>query len=207
MKLSDLTKPLKLDLSNNPRVVEPKILLHKPIPYELYYINPRTLLGQEWWDKTRKEVYRSNNWCCQACGDCEHLPLDAHEMFEYDEIPDYTVDWDRRGEVLTARLTRIVPLCKKCHQFIHWLGLSPRTVTSVLNRGVKILLEAGIKVPKVKAVRCTVDVPANMMDDFDRRATLDHVEWFNWKVDFSELGLTEKQIEKLKKQEVLCITE
>ena len=205
MKLSGLNNSLSLNLNRGPTTVEPSILLHKIIPHVLAYKNPRTFFGQEWWDEVRREVYKSNNWCCQACGDCEHLPLDAHEMFEYEEV---TASARAEMKVLRATFTGIVPLCRKCHKYIHFEALSQRKQVRILNRGNKILMEAGLKVPRYKALLSTVTVPAKKMDNFHINAAYYHKYYENWLLDLSRLVVTEEMKEMLKDQEVLeCITE
>lgn len=90
----------------------PEILLHPNVPKPLHGLNPRTLLGQEWWDAARQKAYAASNYCCSACGIAKqaapyHNWLEAHEMYQY--------DYQKK----TATMTEIVALCHACHNFIH----------------------------------------------------------------------------------------
>lgn len=70
------------------------------------------MLGQAWWDKTRKEAYASTDWHCLACGvfkrDAKyHKWLEGHEIYLIDYV---------KGR---AKYIRTVPLCHFCHNYIH----------------------------------------------------------------------------------------
>lgn len=96
----------------NNKYPRPELLLHGNIIKPLHGLNPRTLLGQEWWDKTRQEVYKATDYHCAACGvhksqAKKHKWLEAHE--------NYHVDF----ETFTYTCTEIVGLCHYCHNFIH----------------------------------------------------------------------------------------
>ena len=84
----------------------PKILLHPNIPKPLHGVNPRTLMGDRWWDTIRHQAYNQFNRRCHACG-LYHSRLDAHESYEIN----YT-----SGRI---ELQYVVALCRKCHLFIH----------------------------------------------------------------------------------------
>ena len=94
---------------------DPTILLHPNIPKPLHLVNPRTILGGAWWEKTRKESYvkyEGNEFRCHACGiekyDAPYRSwLEAHEMYKID----YTT-----GRV---EFTDVVALCHSCHNYIH----------------------------------------------------------------------------------------
>jgi len=92
--------------------MRPELLTHSNIPKPLHGLNPRSLLGQEWWDKKRKEAAMKENYHCWACGvsakDAKyHSWLEGHEVYTYDY---------ERG---TGTLSEIVSLCHSCHNFIH----------------------------------------------------------------------------------------
>lgn len=97
-----------VDVTNQkPKFVYPYLLLHPQIPKPLHGVNPRTILGEAWWNEKRKEAYKENNYCCWACGSSERQPLEAHECYEINYI------------MGSAKLVQIVALCDLCHAFIH----------------------------------------------------------------------------------------
>jgi hypothetical protein len=105
------------------------------------------ILGQGWWNATRREAYRSTNFRCQACGVHKdrakrHQWLEGHEL--------YFTDYARgRAEYLST-----VPLCHYCHCFIHdgrliaLVGkgeLALGSYKAIINHGTKVLREVGIQ--------------------------------------------------------------
>ena len=54
------------------------------IPQSAFYKNVRSEVSKSEWDKIRKEVYKKAGYICEICGKKDRL--DAHEIFEYDEI-------------------------------------------------------------------------------------------------------------------------
>ena len=127
--------------------LRPELLQHPVIPPPLHGLAPRTVLGQKWWDATRKEAYAKNNDCCWACGihkseSWYRKYLEAHES--------YTIDYD--NQIVT--LNEIVGLCHSCHNFIHigrlisqymQRNVSRNYVMNVLDWGVRVLGNAGLK--------------------------------------------------------------
>ena len=125
---------------------DPIYLTHPNIPKPLHGQNPRTILGQAWWDKRRKIAYAENNYCCWACGISKynakyHHWLEGHES--------YLIDY-KRGE---ARLEKIIALCHSCHNFIHSGRLEMITMkgecseekySDIMNHGYSILRVAGL---------------------------------------------------------------
>ena len=92
--------------------INPVILQHPNIPKPLHGVNPRTIFGEEWWNKTRKDAYASNNYHCFACGvhksqAKKYKWLEAHEF------------WDINEHTGICEVKEIVPLCHYCHKFIH----------------------------------------------------------------------------------------
>lgn len=134
----NLLRPVRLDLSkvDRPKQIQPELLYHFPIPPDLHKLNPRLLLGRRWWNKTRKKAYRSNGWFCQACGASGRL--DAHEQYEFD------------FKKKIAKFKDVVPLCQKCHRYIHWLACPMHLKITILRRGNQILLDAELPAPETK---------------------------------------------------------
>lgn len=124
---------------------DPSLLLMPNIPQPLHGVNPRTVLGDLWWNRERKQAYASTNRHCEACGvhgdDARPKKgLEAHEV--------YLIDYD----LGTSTYFKTVPLCQMCHQFIHsgrlrYL-LEQGTITknryaSVIKHGDLVLENAG----------------------------------------------------------------
>ncbi|MEO2506701.1 hypothetical protein ABHA01_02815 [Clostridium paraputrificum] len=77
------------------------------IPRTCWNSNIRTRVKKSDWDKIRKAVYQKENMYCHICGKkCNSL--DAHEVWEYDEINHI------------QKLTNIIGICKACHNTIHY---------------------------------------------------------------------------------------
>lgn len=92
--------------------VTPSLLCHPPIPPPMQGLAPRVILGDSWWNKTRKEAYRSTDFHCNACGVAKYKAknrqwLEGHETYDID----YAL----------GRMTYLVtvPLCHYCHNYIH----------------------------------------------------------------------------------------
>lgn len=90
----------------------PEYLTHPNIPKPLHGINPRSVLGQAWWDEKRKEAYAKNYFCCWACG-IHRSKAKHHQWLEGHES--YLINYET-GEV---KLKEIIALCHSCHNFIH----------------------------------------------------------------------------------------
>lgn len=92
--------------------IEPKILCSGRIPKPLHGLAPRVILGQSWWNKTRKAAYASTNYHCLACGVHKSKAqsrqwLEGHELYDIDFVAGVSV------------YLRTVPLCHYCHNYIH----------------------------------------------------------------------------------------
>ena len=91
---------------------EPEILLHPNIPKPLHGLNPRSIMGQGWWDIERQKAYASTDYHCLACGVPKreaiiHRWLEAHEYYKFN-YPKGLIE-----------IERIIPLCHACHNYIH----------------------------------------------------------------------------------------
>lgn len=88
------------------------ILAQPLLPYSLHGVNPRSIMGQTNWNKTKKAKRLEANHHCQICD--KYVPhvagnwLECHEVYEIDE------------EKLEFRLKDIVAICNMCHRFIHF---------------------------------------------------------------------------------------
>lgn len=92
--------------------IRPEILTHPNLPKPLHGLNPRTILGKEWWDTARFAAQAKYNNCCAACGVHKHEAkkykwLEGHEYFNIDY------------QTGICEVIEIVPLCHYCHNFIH----------------------------------------------------------------------------------------
>jgi hypothetical protein len=90
----------------------PELLCQAQIVKPLHGVNPRTILGDVWWDDVRQRAYKATNYHCAACGvkkseAKEHQWLEAHECYSID-YKNYTYIFEE-----------VVALCHYCHNFIH----------------------------------------------------------------------------------------
>jgi hypothetical protein len=90
----------------------PEVLAAPAIPLPMHGMAPRIVLGQDWWDRERKAAFHRTCQHCVACGAGRKEPgrcqvLSGHEC--------YAIDWER------GRMTYVetVPLCERCHSFVH----------------------------------------------------------------------------------------
>ncbi|MCH9735900.1 MAG: hypothetical protein K0U78_15330 [Actinomycetia bacterium] len=102
----------KIELETKPKFTRPVLLLHPTIPEPMHGVNPRTVMGQKWWDENRKKAYAENKFHCFACG-VHKMKAKYHKWLEAHES--YKIDYEK-GEM---RLREIVALCHCCHNFIH----------------------------------------------------------------------------------------
>jgi hypothetical protein len=128
-------------------MLKPEILCHPHIPKPLHGVAPREIMGKDWWDKTRQEVYASTNYHCACCGvhksnAKKHKWLEAHEFWNID----YSTG--------KCTISSIEPLCHYCHNFIHSGRLSViigkeksyTEVKDILQHGFNVLKNKGLKV-------------------------------------------------------------
>ena len=131
---------------------DPSLLLHPTIPREAHGLNPRSVLGKDWWDSTRKSAEDMNNHFCYACSihksDTVDGWLEGHET--------YMIFVDEK----VLKYLRTVSLCKKCHMYIHcgrtfllWQErkLSQDDFVAVMAHGVQLLRGAGLPITTQQA--------------------------------------------------------
>lgn len=135
------------DSAQQSMFVHPELLCHPHIPKGLAGINPRTILGREWWDEQRRQAYEKNNYCCWACSihgsdDPYEQRLEAHEAYEFDYA------------AKTATFVGTVALCHSCHCFIHsgrlWaryrcLAIPREKVEYVVTSRLRLLRDNGLQ--------------------------------------------------------------
>ena len=146
-----LAQKLKIKVGKvKPLVLRPEILLCENIPGPMQGLAPRVIFGKKWWDKTRKEAYRSTLYHCAACGvykgEAKFRPwLEGHEL--------YHIDY-RRGRMIYLET---VPLCHCCHNYIHSGRLkilltqgkiSHKKYTEIIKHGDTILFSIGLRRPR-----------------------------------------------------------
>src|SRR5581483_565988 len=144
---------------------EPKLLLHPNIPKPLHGLNPRTIMGQAWWDEQRQRAYATHKYRCWACGvhkmNAEIKPqLEAHENYEIDYA---------KGRM---KIIEIVALCPMCHAFIHNGRVQALTLNGemeyvnawrILHHGFNVLKKAGLP-PNPFALRVAATLTKNDPD-------------------------------------------
>lgn len=91
---------------------KPEILCHPNIPKPLHGVAPRAIMGQQWWDDTRKQVYARYDYHCIACGVHKKDAL-VYQWLEAHEF--YHVNY----QTGLVKISSIEPLCWMCHNFIH----------------------------------------------------------------------------------------
>ena len=129
-----------------PKSLRPEILMEPQLMKPLHRVNPRTILGSEWWDEKRQEAYAKKDYHCWACGVHKSKApyrkwLEAHES--------YHIDFEK----YRYTLVEIVALCYCCHNFIHMGRLQAMYEIGnikdweykfIVNRGNTILKKAGL---------------------------------------------------------------
>jgi hypothetical protein len=131
-------------------VLRPELLQHLNIPKPLHGLNPRNILGQEWWDRQKQQARQIAKDCCAACGVHKsrakyHKWLETHESF--------LIDYNKG----TLTIVEYVALCHSCHAFIHdgLLNIklqkgeiSQAKFDDIMSHGNLILHRAGIEKPE-----------------------------------------------------------
>jgi|GEM_PF-984998 len=170
----------------------PEILTQPNIPKPLHGLAPRTILGQKWWDKTRKKVYQSTDFHCIACGVSKHRAkkhkwLEAHEYWEIDYA---------KG---TAVIKSIQPLCHYCHNFIHSGRLLGIMNIEKDKYEIKSILEHGFGVLEQNKLQCfpgTLELAKQVGADTYGVTAYEmpecEVSWKDWKLLFNGKEYTSK---------------
>jgi len=162
--------------------LKPEILTHPHIPKPLHGLNPRTILGKDWWDITRQKAYKSTDYHCVACGVKKQEAKKFHwlEAHEYWNI-DYT-----KG---IAEVISIEPLCHYCHNFIHSGRLAMIINKDKSEEEVKDILEHGFKIISDNNLQCfpftldlAEDLNANTFNVKSYDNQISSVDWSEWKI-------------------------
>lgn len=146
-ELRNILKQGFTDLGKRDFVLRPEILTCHNIPQPMHGTAPRVVLGDKWWNKTRKEAYKSTNYHCLACGVQKYQAknrqwLEGHELYDIDYMAGRMV------------YVETVPLCHYCHNYIHdgrlrWLletgQLHQSKYVAIIQHGDAILREHGLR--------------------------------------------------------------
>jgi|GEM_PF-432973 len=83
------------------------------VPESTWFLNLRSLLPKEQWDRIRKETYKRAGYRCQVCGGRgPKWPVECNEQWQY--LPDPANP--QRG---IQKLLRLAALCPTCHSIKH----------------------------------------------------------------------------------------
>ena len=124
----------------------PPLITHSQLPTGLHYLNPRSVLGAEWWNKERWEASQANNHCCYACGVHKSVAM-FHQWVEGHEQYSFNFKTHEATYVVT------VSLFHACHNFIHCgrlYGLlrdheiSARKYLRIIKHGIDVLATASM---------------------------------------------------------------
>lgn len=171
--------------------MRPDILIHPQIPRPLHGLNPRTLLGQKWWDSQRWTAYQSLQNRCWACGvQAERgkyvQRLEAHEC--------YDINYEK-GQ---ARLREVAALCHACHNFIHserlWWQWKQKKIPNakiyeVLQHGIEVLAghlmspqEATLQLVQSLPEQQRLKIPKYMWRSPVKTGKYSEVPWGEWRL-------------------------
>jgi len=156
---------------DQPKFLRPAVLLHMPIPVMLHGVNPRLVLGTRWWNRVRKEAYKINGGFCLACGASGRM--DAHEQYDFDYVKHI------------SKFKNVIPLCRQCHQYIHYLALPYDYQKKILIRGNEILHKAGLKIEQCKAWYAEETYPKEHLQDSYTHEVMMAMYVLSWKLDLS----------------------
>lgn len=128
---------------------DPSILACANVPKPMHGTNPRTVLGQSWWNVERRAAYERTNFHCAACG-VHKYDAKARQWLEGHEK--YTIDY-ARGLMTYVRTDA---LCHYCHNYCHDgrmkalldIGkLHHAKYAAIIQHGDRILAAAGLRKP------------------------------------------------------------
>lgn len=140
----------------------PEVLLDPPIPVPLSGTAPRVVLGSKWWEQTRRTAKVLTDFHCIVCK-VKGSPLNYLEGHER-----YEIDW------LLGRMTYLetVPLCPRCHAFIHPGFLRSQVDGGIISRQeMEDVLERGRGILR-----------AAKLQRADSANYVSHVEWADWRL-------------------------
>lgn len=108
-------------------IPDPRVLLMPNIPKPLHGLNPRTILGNTWWNKTKAKAFKETRNHCKGCGvhkDKAEIKkgLEGHEQY--------------RVNYKTGRMTYLntIPLCYCCHNYVHYGRLEMLLLSKKITR-------------------------------------------------------------------------
>lgn len=125
----------------------PEVLLGANIPKPMHGLAPRTVLGEAWWNATRKAAYASTDYHCVACG-VHKASARYHQWLEGHEL--YAISYEAGRMVYVET----VPLCHFCHNYIHdgrlrWLlekgEIHHAKYVAIIQHGDKVLADSGLR--------------------------------------------------------------
>lgn len=88
-----------------------KELTQSILPFSLHGINPRTIMGDQEWNKIKKQKQKEADHHCMICG-C-YVPHTPNDWLECHET--YDIDKNKKE----FKLKDVICICHKCHSFIH----------------------------------------------------------------------------------------
>ena len=131
-------------------VPDASLLLGPQIPKPMHETNPRTILGNAWWERERRAAFHATEQHCAACG-VNKYQAKAHKWLEGHES--YDINYAKG----TVKYVRTVGLCHYCHNYIHIgrltklveKGETPHSkLVGVIQHGDRVLIQAGVKRPE-----------------------------------------------------------
>lgn len=82
------------------------------VPSTCWYVNLRSEISSDSWDRVRSATYSKADYKCEICGGVgEDYPVECHEIWSYDD------------ENKIQKLDGLMALCPKCHMVKH-IGLA-----------------------------------------------------------------------------------